>query len=159
MPYLIDGHNLIGRIPDLSLDDPHDEAKLVDRLRSYMARKRKRCTVVFDKGLPGGPSRNLSTHNVRVVFAHGGTTADAIIMERIRETRDPHSQVIVSADQEIVHAAHRRHMQVIAPAAFASDLAESPMPDDDDPNPHLTPAEIDDWLRLFGIEPDSGEDS
>ena len=54
MPILIDGHNLIGRLPDLRLDDPDDEAKLVLRLRAYAARTRKRITVVFDQGLPGG---------------------------------------------------------------------------------------------------------
>ncbi len=47
MPLLIDGHNLIGRLPDLRLDDPDDEAKLVARLRTYCARTRKRITAVF----------------------------------------------------------------------------------------------------------------
>ena len=60
MPLLIDGHNLIGRLPDLRLDDPQDEAKLVARLRVYHARTGKRVTVVFDRGLPGGRSRELS---------------------------------------------------------------------------------------------------
>jgi len=150
MPYLIDGHNLIAHMPDLRLADPHDEAKLVERLRVYMARKGKRCTVVFDKGLPGGSSRDLSTHSVRVVFAHGGTTADAIILERIRETRDPGSLIIVSADHEITTAAQRRHMQVISPAHFAADLDALSVPDDSDPDPHLTPDDVERWLRLFG---------
>jgi hypothetical protein len=33
MPFLIDGHNLIGALPDLDLDDPDDEARLVERLQ------------------------------------------------------------------------------------------------------------------------------
>ena len=37
MPILIDGHNLIAKLPDLRLDDPDDEAKLVARLRAYYA--------------------------------------------------------------------------------------------------------------------------
>ncbi|MEJ2480792.1 MAG: NYN domain-containing protein, partial [Acidihalobacter sp.] len=97
-------------------------AKLVERLKSFMARKRKTCTVIFDGGLPGGPSRDLSTYSVRVVFAHNGTNADRIIMERIRSTRDSGSLVIVSADHEIVDAAHRKKMQIIAPAAFAAEM-------------------------------------
>jgi S-adenosylhomocysteine hydrolase len=32
MPYMIDGHNLIGKLPDISLDDPNDEALLVQKL-------------------------------------------------------------------------------------------------------------------------------
>ncbi len=154
MPYLIDGHNVIGQLPDLDLNDPQDEAKLVERLKRYMGRKRKRCTVVFDRGLPGGRSRDLSTPSVRVIFAHGGTTADAIIMERIRTARDTGSLVIVSADREIVAAASRRRIGVLSPRAFAEAMRASVMPDDTDPDPHLTPDEVDEWLALFGGEAD-----
>jgi predicted RNA-binding protein with PIN domain len=154
--YLIDGHNLIGQIRDLRLDDPHDEAKLVERLRRYMARKRKRATVIFDRGLPGGPSRDLSTPSVKVVFAHGGTTADAIILERVRETRDPGGLILVSGDRAILEAAARRKIRVIAPREFAAELDALGVPDEEDPNPHVTPDEIEDWLRLFGDDSGSG---
>lgn len=152
--YLIDGHNLIAYTPGLSLSDPNDEAKLVERLKGYMARKGKRCTVIFDRGLPGGPSRDLSTYSVKVVFAHGGTNADAIILERIREARDPASLIIVSADQEITSAAARRRIAVIRPADFAAAVDAASVPDEDDPNPHVSPDEIESWLRLFGEDPD-----
>jgi hypothetical protein len=155
VPYLIDGHNLIGQITDLDLDDPHDEAKLVERLRSYMARKGQRCVVVFDGGLPGGLSRDLSTFSVQAVFAHGGTTADAIILERLRNLRDPGHWIVVSADREITDAAARRRVRVIAPADFAAAMSRPARPAaDEDPDPHLSPDEIDGWLRLFGGDPD-----
>jgi predicted RNA-binding protein with PIN domain len=152
MPYLIDGHNLIGHLPDLSLSDPHDEAKLVGRLKRAMMHKHKRCVVVFDAGLPGGVSREFSTAAVQVIFARGGTTADAIILERIRNTRDPGSLIVVSADQDIVQAATRRHIRVITPQAFAAELDTLAVTDKSDP--HLTPDELDAWLDLFGGEPD-----
>jgi hypothetical protein len=159
VPYLIDGHNLIGQFPGLSLDDPQDEAKLVERLRSFMARTGKRCTVVFDGGLPGGLERHLSTPSVQVVFAHGGTSADAIILERIQNARDPGSMVIVSADQRIINAALRRRMHVLSPAVLARQMNAPHVPDENDPNPHLTPNEVQEWLDLFGVEPgDDGYD-
>lgn len=152
MPYLIDGHNLIGQFGNL--DDPHDEARLVERLRRYMARKKQRCVVVFDSGLPGGLSRELSTPSVQAVFAHGGTTADAILLERIRGLRDPGHWIVVSADQEIVNAARHRRVTVIAPADFATTMSTPALPDDEDPNPHLSPEELEEWLRLFGGDTD-----
>ncbi len=155
MPYLIDGHNLIGQMPGLSLDDPHDEAKLVERLKGFMARTGKRCTVIFDGGLPGGYSRDLSTFSVQAVFAHSGTTADAIILERIRSARDPGELVVVSADQQIVEAALRRRMSVLSPAVLARQMNA---PDKRDPDPHLTPDEIQEWLDLFGGEPEDDPD-
>ena len=157
MPYLIDGHNLIGQLPDLSLDDPHDEAKLVERLKSFMAHRRKRCTVVFDGGLPGGPSRNLSTGSVRVIFAHSNTTADRIIMERLRNTRDARAWTVVTADREIIAVAERCHARIQSPADFAREMQAAhtaPVPKDD-PDPHLSPQDVQEWLRLFGAQ---GED-
>ncbi len=158
MPYLIDGHNLIGQLPDLDLDDPHDEAKLVERLKSFMGRKRQRCIVIFDGGLPGGPSRDLSTYSVQAVFAHDGTDADRIIMERIRSTRDAGGLIVVSADHAIIDAARRRKMRIISPAAFAAEMntpSISCASNDSNPDPHLSPREVDDWLRLFGVDPES----
>jgi hypothetical protein len=159
VPYLIDGHNLIGQIADLRLDDPHDEAKLVERLKSFMARKRKRCVVVFDGGLPGGLSRDLSTASVQAVFAHGGTTADAIIMERLRRLPDPGNWIVVSADREITDAAARRRVRILSPADFAAGMSSPALPDDgEDPDPHLSPDEVDDWLRLFGEDSSTNEE-
>jgi uncharacterized protein len=156
--YLIDGHNVIGQFPGLSLDDPQDEAKLVERLRRFMARTGKRCTVIFDGGLPGGTSRDLSTPSVQVVFAHGGTTADAIILERIRNARDPGSVVVVSADQEIISAALRRRMHILSPGVLARQINSPTVADEEDSNRHLTPDEVQEWLDLFGVESDDEND-
>ncbi len=163
MPYLIDGHNLIGQLPDLSLDDPHDEAKLIERLKGFMAHRRKRCTVVFDGGLPGGPSRDLSTGSVRVIFAHGGTTADRIILERLHNTADTHAWVVVTADREIIAEAQRCHARVQSPADFAREMHSShethaPTTLKDNPNPRLSPQDVEEWLRLFGAQDEDAQD-
>ncbi len=154
MPYLIDGHNLIGQLPDLSLDDPHDEAKLIERLKGFMAHRRKQCTVVFDGGLPGGASRALSSGSVHVVFAHSGTTADRIILERLRNARDAQRWIVVSADHEIVAFARRCRARVLSPADFARQMqaAHAAPPAEDDPTPHLSPEDVQEWLRLFGAQ-------
>src|SRR5512139_530840 len=89
VPYLIDGHNLIAQMPDLTLDDPNDEVKLVLRLRQFAGRKKQSITVVFDHGIPGGWSSQLSTGPVKVIFAGSHSNADRIIMERIREAKTP----------------------------------------------------------------------
>ena len=155
MPYLIDGHNLIGQWKDLSLDDPHDEARLVERVKRFAARRRTRCVVVFDRGLPGGVSRDLSTPRVQVVFAHSGTTADAIILERLGHLPDPENWTVVSADQTIIETAARRKVRVLSPAGFITALAAPAVPDEDENrDPHLTPREIDEWLALFGGGPE-----
>src|SRR5258708_12507510 len=79
---LIDGHNLIGQLEDLSLDDPYDEAKLTMAIRRYCMRSRSKATLIFDNGLPGGVSKQLSNSDVTVIFAPSATQADTLLMRR-----------------------------------------------------------------------------
>jgi hypothetical protein len=53
------------------LDDPNDEAKLVERLKSYCARGQT-LHGVFDRGLPGGPFARSIDQPGQVVFASAG---------------------------------------------------------------------------------------
>ena len=56
MTLLIDGHNLIGAMPDIDLAQSDDEHQLVLRLRTYCGEGRRQVTVVFDSGLGPAPS-------------------------------------------------------------------------------------------------------
>ena len=153
MPLLIDGHNLIGRLPDLRLDDPDDEAKLVARLRTYCARTRKRITVVFDRGLPGGHSWELSGGGVEVVFAATGHTADGILCERVRQARDPRGLTIVTSDREVISVAQARGARVVRSEEFVAQLGvkvEAKVEAEVKADVRLSAQEVEEWLRMFG---------
>jgi len=126
MSLLIDGHNLIAKLPGISLNDPYDEAKLVERLRSYRARTGKRIVVVFDGGVPAGWSADLSCGGITVIFASPGRTADRIIVERIRRDRNPRGLVVVSSDHEVMAAAEERGARVMSAESFAATLRPRP---------------------------------
>jgi predicted RNA-binding protein with PIN domain len=149
MPLLIDGHNLIGRLPDIRLDDPDDEAKLVARLRTYSARTGKRMTVVFDHGLPGGYSRQLSGGGVKVVFAAAGRSADGILRERIRRARDPRGLTVVTSDREVQAAAEARGVRVVCSDKFADQLS-APQTAPVEKDVRLSAEEVEEWLKVFG---------
>jgi len=150
MPILIDGHNLIGRLPDLRLDDPDDEAKLVLRLRAYAARTRKRITVVFDQGLPGGEAPQLSGAGVKVVFASAGRSADGVLRERIRRDSDPRGLLVVTSDVGVAAAAQARGARVMRSEEFAAQLVAPAADAADGRETTLSEAEVEEWLRLFG---------
>jgi hypothetical protein len=150
MPLLIDGHNLIGRLPDISLADPDDEARLVSRLQAYAGRTGKRITVVFDRGLPGGRSQALSGGPVEVVFAPTGRKADRVLIERIRRTPNPQGLIVVTSDHEVIAAARDRGARVVRAEAFVSQLEPSPpVPAAGKGDVHLSPEEVEAWLALF----------
>ena len=156
MTYLIDGHNLIGQLPDISLKDPNDEAKLVQKLIGFAARTGKRVVVVFDSGLPGGKSR-LSTGTVEVIFASARSSADDVMKERIKRVRDTGQWVVVSNDRVVLDAARTRKMTTLTSAEFAPQLRPTPAAKKRDPkrdigeatDVHLSAAEIEAWLKIF----------
>ena len=148
MPLLIDGHNLIARLPDVQLDDADDEVQLVERLRRYQARTGKRLTVIFDRGLPGGLEPALSTSKLKVVFAPTGRSADGLIVNRVRRSRDPRGLTVVTSDQKIIAAVESRGARVVRAETFASELDTVPTPATAD-DVSLSQSEVDEWLALF----------
>lgn len=149
MPYLIDGHNLIGQLSDISLHDPNDEAKLITKLRAFCARTGKKCHVIFDRGLPGGKSK-LSNGTVKVSFVSRPGEADDVMVARIRKTNDAKGWVVVSSDRRVLDVARQKGMRGVRATDFAKKL-EPPPPPPKDENPHVyvSPAEVEEWLKLF----------
>ena len=107
MPLLIDGHNLIGQTPGLSLGDPDDEQQLIKLLRDYLVRAQKKGTVIFDRGRPGGAGK-WSNSTLEVRFAPAPKTADEVIMERLRREKNPRGLTVVTGDREIADFARSR---------------------------------------------------
>jgi len=153
MPYLIDGHNLIAHMPGMTLADPDDEAQLVLKLRQFAARKKRKITVVFDHGIPGGWSRDLSTGPVKVVFAGSHSNADRVILERLREAARPRDIQLVTSDQALRREAEARHVEVIPSQEFARRVLEPSgapsLPRDERANIRLTRDEVQEWMRVF----------
>ncbi len=153
MPYLIDGHNLIACMPDIDLDDPNDEALLVTKLRGFVAMHGKKCTVVFDGGIPGGYS-TMSNKAVKVIFASAfRSNADNLIKERIRKIPDARNWTIVSSDNEVLDFARRYKMQAQTSVQFVQTIKRKPRIQDsrgESAHVQVTKDEVDEWLDIFG---------
>src|SRR6185503_5443592 len=119
MQWLIDGHNLIGQMPNLRLHDPNDEAKLLEYLRGYRARTGHQVTVVFDSGLSYRAAETKKSGGVTVQFAPHGQTADQIIAQRIRRVKNPQDLKVVSSDRAVQQAARQARVRVLTAPEFA----------------------------------------
>ncbi len=157
MHYLIDGHNLIAKLPDIDLSDPDDEIQLILKLRQWTAVSPKRkVTVYFDGGIPGGHNVNLSNSQVKVIFVSQGKTADSLLIARINRVKNPPEYRLVTSDQQIIDAANRRKMKHIRSEKFAQRLSADkeertlPGPTTTDDDPVISDAEVELWLDLFG---------
>jgi predicted RNA-binding protein with PIN domain len=148
MPYLIDGHNLIGQTPGLSLADPDDERKLVVLLRTYLMRTRKKGTVFFDNGQPGGTGQ-WSNSVLEVVFVRPTRSADDLIRQRLSSEKNPRGLIVVSSDQAVVQAALAKHARVQGSSEFAQQMTSQPPATGEKRDGLVTKDEVLEWERLF----------
>ena len=149
MAYIIDGHNLIGALPDISLSEPDDEARLVDRLLSYRATGAGDMVVFFDGGLLGAPLAapkrpTLSTPGMDVRYAAAGQIADDAIVDYLRGVRQPGQYAVVTNDQGLISRVRALGASVLLASQFAAQLSRrspkrrpvTPNKEGPAPNPH-----------------------
>jgi len=158
MRYLIDGHNLIAKMSSIELGDPNCEAELVLLLRRWTARgSRRKVSVIFDGGLPGGENRLLSTSRVQVVFAPRDRTADDLLIGRIHRLDNPAELTVVTGDHAVGDVAQTSKAKLISSSSFARTLdafdAQGETVDQSEDR-DISDAEVDAWLELFQGDPD-----
>jgi predicted RNA-binding protein with PIN domain len=150
MAILIDGHNLIGKILDLRLDDPDDEEQLLIRLRAYRARTGKRLVVYFDPGVTYQSPARWSKGGISVRQAGTGQHADDLIIRDLRRHHNPRELTVVTSDRAIQKVAQQHHARVIDAATFAGELSHPQKEEDAPEMPPLPEEEIQEWLAIFG---------
>ncbi len=153
MQWLIDGHNLIGQMPNLRLDDPNDEEQLLEHLRRYRARTGHKLTVVFDSGQTYHPAKTYKKGGITVQFAPNGQTADQVIKRRLARVKNPQALILVTSDAAVRRAAQEAHVRVVASSEFAQQLQQPSAPLSTDNGGQadikVTAAEVEAWLEIF----------
>ena len=153
MKWLIDGHNLVGQMPDLRLDDPDDEEKLLEYLRRYRARTGHTLIVIFDAGQGYHPAKTHRRGGITIQFVSPGQTADQILIRRIRQVKNPQAVIVVTSDRDVQQAAQQAGLRVVTSQEFARQLLQPSSPSGEDKesraNIRLSPDEVDEWLAFF----------
>ena len=101
-----------------------------------------------------GAVNDLSTGQVKVIFAAAHrTNADRVIRERVRKG-NPGQYTVVSSDHEVQNAAYATRMAVLTSQAFADKMLDTmtqqPPATEVAPEVSLSKAEVDEWLHVFG---------
>jgi uncharacterized protein len=156
MPYLIDGHNLIPKIPGLNLQALDDEEQLIKLLQEYCRRTRKQVEVFFDNAPPGGVrARNFGL--VIAKFVRQGSTADQAIRERLTKLgRMARNWTVVSSDLAVQSAARAAQARPMPSEAFARLLVSAfdtqAVDQGDNIDAAVDKDELAGWLELFGSQ-------
>ncbi len=131
MTYIIDGHNLIGVLPDIQLSQPDDEVRLLERLRAFRARHGGRTLIVFfdsgalslDAEQSAAREDALSGPGIQVHFARPGQSADDAIVAFLAQSRQPGQYAVVTNDQDLVGRVRALGASVLSASDFARRMA------------------------------------
>jgi len=153
MPYLIDGHNLIPKL-GLTLDDPQDEIKLIERLQVFCRLRQTQVEIYFDGGVAGQPTvRNYG--NVKAHFVRDrkiANAADAAIESHLLKLgRTARNWSIVSSDNRVQTAAREVHARVFSSDEFARLIEEAQTAQSihKKTDANLSPEDVSEWMDIF----------
>ena len=148
MPYIIDGHNLIGKIPDISLGDIDDEILLIKILDPHFKRLRKKATIFFDHADLTGNGQIYRSAFLHVIFVRQPKTADQAIVEKLNSLRgNAKNFTVVSSDNWIINNARKAGANVIFSEDFYTNLGITHQKARNSGN--QTENNIDYWLKVF----------
>ncbi|MCK4762256.1 MAG: NYN domain-containing protein [Candidatus Aminicenantes bacterium] len=155
MPYIIDGNNLIGSSPDISLEDPNSRQKIVDIIRKFQENKKTSVIVVFD-GEPDYYSHHqVLTNKLTIIYPRFGGTADDEIKKILNRYTYFRDVVLVSSDRELKDFAKNKGAKTINSTEFHFELKRSYRAQgkkentDKRINTRLSKNEVDQWLKVF----------
>ncbi|OGO26493.1 MAG: hypothetical protein A2136_10865 [Chloroflexi bacterium RBG_16_54_11] len=153
MNYIIDGHNLISKIPGLDLSMPDDEQRLTELLIQYCQGSRHKLEVYFDQA-PVGQAGVVNYGRVRTHFVSKRQTADDAIRKRLSLLgRSAKTWAVVSSDRAVQVAARAVYAQVLSADEFSSLLQTSLHAGSAQPEPaadeSLSEAEVREWEAIF----------
>jgi uncharacterized protein len=153
MAYLIDGHNLIPKIPGLNLNQMEDEMVLIKLLQDFCQNRKKNVEVYFD-GAPPGQARNQRFGMVSAYFIRKGMKADTAIIQRLQKlSREAPNWIVVTSDRQIQAEARSLKAHVLSSEDFANELitaAQRGQKGGGGNSRPLSEGEVQEWLRIFG---------
>lgn len=147
----------------------------MSRLRVWRSNYRGKMTVIFDRGIVGGASRELSGGGVEVIFARNPQQADDWIMRRIH--RRTQGLIVVTNDRALRQEADLYDIETWQADEFVQRMESRPgrspaahvdasrqgsgtpsaksrdaMPNDQgaESEVHLSDREVSEWLDMFG---------
>lgn len=122
MPYIIDGNNLIGSSPDISIEDPEARLKLIQIIKKFQENKKHNITVVFDGVPENGVRKEDICSKFCVVYPPEGSTADEEIKRILKRYHHYKDVILITSDRELKAYAKEKGAKTINSIEFYFEL-------------------------------------
>lgn len=158
MPYIIDGNNLIGSSPDLSLHDLEARKKILFIIRKFQENKKNNVIVVFDGKPDDVLHKKLVTNKFTIQYPQYGSSADEEIKKILNNYINFKDVILVSSDRELKSYAKKKGARTINSIEFYFELKRiyrisgKREAKQKRINTTLSKGEVDNWMKIFNNE-------
>jgi len=155
MPYIIDGNNLIGCSPDISLDNSNSRTEIVSIVKKFQTNKKSKIIIVFDGEPDTFSNEENPSEKIVVKYPPIGDSADDEIKRILDSYTYFRDVVLVTSDRELKDIAKKKGARVVNSIEFYYELKrvfratgriEMKQKRIDT---ELSDGEVDQWLKIF----------
>lgn len=116
MYIIIDGYNLLKTVHGHHMQSESKKQQCIALLKRYSKKKEHTIILVLDGGVHGLASREQHA-TITVIYSGADRSADDVIIEYIERCKE-YDWLVVTADREIIQAAHACRAETIGPHEF-----------------------------------------
>lgn len=145
---IIDGHNLIGAMPDLSLSDHHCKERLLRMLEKYQYIINERMIIVFD-GADFLNAEKYQRNKIEICYPPKDLDADIVIKKLIEKYKNNTGIKVVTSDNELKSLVKRRGLIIRSSKQFGYEVQSIISRSQQDTEKFLGPMDINEWLKYF----------
>ncbi|MDY0297515.1 MAG: NYN domain-containing protein [Acidobacteriota bacterium] len=155
MPYIIDGNNLIGSSPDLSLEEAGSRQQLIHIVRKFQQSRNSKVIIVFDGEPEGTSHRQELGPKYTVLYPRYGRSADDEIKRILNSYNDFRDVVLVTSDRELKSFARGLGARTVNSIEFYFTLKREYRVTGKKEETQkrietsLSDQEVDQWLKIF----------
>lgn len=155
MPYIIDGNNLIGASPEMSLEDSEAKEKLTEILNKYQMTRNNNIILIFDGPSETSGSKKELNNKFTVIYCPEAKSASEKIKSQLTNYNNFKDVVLITSDKELKKFGKNKGAKVINAIEFYYELKrfnringkkeESQKRIDAE----LSDNEVDQWMKIF----------
>jgi len=162
MPYLFDGYNVYHAARKLTEQWSDITSIALCRLIGLdMCYLHDWSIVVFDGNRPRGRPADVDpSKHIKIIYSGHDSNADILLAELIEKNTAPRRLKVVSTDRQVCKAARRRRAESLTSREYLelmikrSQRPAPPPPEPREKRHGLPEGHLDQWLKLFGIDPE-----
>ena len=145
--YIIDGNNVIGKIPDLfklqKSDKQRSREQLVYLLQKYFQNKKINLTLHFD----GYANTPLSLPKGKIIYSEN-KLADSLIKENIEKIKNRKNIILITSDNELRNFGKACGCTIISSKDFGTTITKGNSVDEEKSRTEEI-NDVEEWKRIF----------